>query len=104
MDPAIQSVATELGLSLKDGDISLWMEQLSEKINDLLVNDFNRLVSILYRLDIDEKKLKNLLKENPGKDAGKIIAEMIIERQIQKIKSRQQFSQRDGNIDDDEKW
>ena len=38
---------------------------------------------------------KYLLQENVGEDAAFIIADLIIERQIEKIKSRQQFSRRD---------
>jgi hypothetical protein len=80
------------------------LNELALFINDLIVNDFTKLVQLLYRIDISEKKLKQLLSYNTDKDAGKIIAEMIIERQLQKIKSRQQFSQRDKNIDESEKW
>lgn len=80
------------------------LNELSSYINELILTDFSKLVQILYRLDIPENKLKQLLADNAGKDAGKIIAEMIIERQIQKIKSRQQFHQRDKNISEDEKW
>lgn len=80
------------------------LNELASFINDLIINDFAQLVQMLYRIDISEKKLKQLLTDNADKDAGKIIAEMIIERQLQKIKSRQQFSQRDNNIDENEKW
>ncbi|HVT84753.1 MAG TPA: hypothetical protein VHD35_06105 [Chitinophagaceae bacterium] len=80
------------------------LNELASFINDLIINDFAQLVQMLYRIDISEKKLKKLLTDNADKDAGKIIAEMIIERQLQKIKSRQQFSQRDNNIDENEKW
>ena len=79
-------------------------EKISYHINELIQHDFQKLVTILYRIDVSEPKLKYLLKENPGADAGKIITELIIERQIQKIKSRQQHSRRDENISDDEKW
>jgi len=84
-------------------------EKLSAYINHLIQSDFEKLVSLLYRIDISETKLKHLLQQNPGEDAGKIIAELIIERQEQKIKSRQQsdsyrISKRDNNISDDEKW
>jgi hypothetical protein len=78
--------------------------RLSVHINQLIQSDFEKLVSLLYRIDISEPKLKLLLQQNPGEDAGKIIAELIIERQLQKIKSRQQFSKRDNNISDEEKW
>ena len=78
-------------------------EKLTSRINLLIQSDFQKLVSILYRVDVSEVKLKHLLKENPDEDAGKIIAELIIERQLQKIISRQQYRE-DENISDDEKW
>ena len=78
--------------------------RLAEDINHLIIHDFNKLVSLLYRVDVNEAKLKHLLKENPGSDAGNIIADLIIERQLQKIKSRQQFRQRDKTIDDEDNW
>ena len=79
-------------------------EQISQNVNNLIVNDFQRLVSLLYRIDISESKLRQLLKEENHEDAGKIIADMIIERQLQKIKTRQQFKQPNKNIDESEKW
>jgi hypothetical protein len=77
---------------------------LTAHINQLIQTDFQRLVFILYRIDVNETRLKKILQENPGEDSGRIIADLIIERQLQKIKSRQQFSQRDNNIDENEKW
>lgn len=81
----------------------LLKEQLSSHINYLIQSDFQKLVSILYRVDVSESKLKLLLKETPGYDAANIIADLIIERQLQKIKSRQEH-RNDENISDDEKW
>ncbi len=78
-------------------------EKLSEYINHLIQTDFQKLIVILYRVDVSEPKLKKLLKQHPGEDAAGIITELIIERQEQKIKSRQQFK-RNENISDDEKW
>lgn len=78
--------------------------QLSVAINEMILSDFDKLVMLLYRLDINETKLRKILNENPSHDAGNIIADLIIERQLQKIKSRQQFSQRDNNISEEEKW
>lgn len=101
----INSINTDLALQLP-GKISLEeiKSQLSQKINSLIKSDFQKLIYLLYRIDISETKLKNLLKENTGADAGTIIAELIIERQQQKIKSRQQFNHQDNNIDENEKW
>jgi hypothetical protein len=45
-----------------------------------------------------------MLEQKEGENAAGLIADLIIERQQQKIKSRQQFRQRDNDIDEDEKW
>ena len=66
-------------------------QKLTVFINDLILNDFQKLISILYKVDVDEKKLKRILKENAGTDAGEIIAGLIIEREIQKIETRKKF-------------
>lgn len=79
-------------------------QQLSGIINDLINTDFEKLVQLLYRLDIDEAKLKKTLQELTGHDAGDVISQLIIERQIQKLKSRQQYKPPDDNIHEDEKW
>ena len=80
--------------------------RLEEVINHLINTDFERLTGILYRIDVSEAKLKALLKETQGKNSASLIAQMIIERQLQKIKSRREFSQRNNptNADENEKW
>jgi hypothetical protein len=54
----------------------------------LILSDFNALIGILYRIDVNEARLKELLKIKAGEDAGKIMARLIIERQWQKIQTR----------------
>ena len=81
----------------------LLKERLSSHINFLIQSDFQKLASILYRVDVSESKLKNLLKENKGFDAANIITDLIIERELQKIRSRQEY-RNDENISEDEKW
>lgn len=82
-----------------------WIKALEERINYLLVHDFDKLISLLYRIDVNEKKLKEQLQANNTEDAGKIIAALVIERQLQKIKSRKEFTAGNNDIpDDEEKW
>jgi len=96
-------LSKSFGLVETSKDHSFTKEQLADKINELIKSDFQKLVSILYRMDISESKLKLLLKENPTVDAGLIIADLMIKRQMQKAESRQKYK-RDENISDDEKW
>ena len=92
--------ATE-SLLLEDKEL---FRQLAGLVNELIKSDFQQLLRLLYRVDVSEQKLKLLLKENPGEDAGNLIATLIIERQLQKIKSRQENSRDDNTIDETEKW
>jgi len=75
---------------------------LSGHINHLITNDFNKLLRVLYKVDVSEKLLKASLQEHT-QDAATVIAEMIIERQLQKIKTREQFKT-DNDIPENEKW
>ncbi len=79
-------------------------EELSRCINTLIVEDFERLVSILYRLDINEKKLEFLLAHNNNENASDTIAGLILERQLQKIKSRQENRRDKNDISEDDAW
>ena len=78
-------------------------KELVAVINDLIKNDFPALIQVLYRVDVSEKKLKQALAENPQENAGKIIAHMLIQRQIQKQETKKMFS---DNRDDagEERW
>ena len=103
-----QNLIPALNESLQiDLPSTISFEQLKEKlsiyINQLIQTDFQKLVSVLYRIDVSEKKLKILLRDNGDSEAGKIIAELIIERQLEKIKSRQEF-RRDSTLSDEESW
>ncbi len=61
-------------------DIKLWLE---EQVYHLLNHDFNKLVNILYRIDVYESKAKQCFgKQN--KDIAKCLSELIWERQIEK--------------------
>ena len=61
-------------------------------INELIKNDFSRLVQILYRIDVSEAKLKYILNSNPTEDAGKLIAQVIVDRLAATKKARESFN------------
>jgi hypothetical protein len=83
---------------------SNFVQYLTERINYLIVNNFNKLIYILYRADINEAKLNKLLAENKKEDAGKIIAALFIQRQLEKIKSREENKANTTDFSEEEKW
>jgi hypothetical protein len=78
--------------------------RLSEFLNELIQKDFEKLIRLLYRIDISEAKLKQLLQQPPNEDASKIIAQLIIERQLQKIKFRKLYRPTNDDFTEEEKW
>ncbi|MER3498693.1 MAG: hypothetical protein C4308_08715 [Chitinophagaceae bacterium] len=64
---------------------------LVNTVSLLITNNFGKLVSVLYRIDVNENRLRNLLK-NTEADSASVIADLIIERQFQKIEARKQFN------------
>ena len=100
----IRSVVNDFGVEIPNGSSREEMlSKLSANINLLINTNFDRLISLLYRLDISEQRLKKELEENPGNDAGDIIAGMIVERELQKLQSRKSF-RRDNNIAEEDRW
>jgi hypothetical protein len=81
-----------------------WYEALKIAINDLINHDFNKLIQVLYQLDVPEQKLKNIFSANTGEDAGTIIANLLLERQIQRIRSKKASQPKPSDIPDDERW
>ncbi|MFT4061751.1 MAG: hypothetical protein QM642_05255 [Edaphocola sp.] len=62
---------------------------LAARVEQLIAANPDQLFSLLYRLDISEKKIKQALAT--GQDIAKKIAVLIYERQSEKIISRRQF-------------
>ena len=79
-------------------------------INDCIQHDFNKLVQLLYRIDVSEEKLKYIIQLNPNEDAAKLIAAVIVERLAATKAARASFSTTnkidspiaDKNADNDE--
>jgi|SRR5690606_3285158 len=67
--------------------------QLIQIIAHLIDRDYHRLTHILYRIDVDENKLKQALMES-DRPIAELIAELIIERQRQKLKYREMYKNR----------
>ena len=101
--PVVQQTLTELfGLKVHK-DKTDFINHLALEINGLILHDFNRLVSILYRIDINEEELKKMLHQYSHLDAGYIIAQLVIDRQIEKAELRRKF-RKENDIADEDKW
>ena len=76
---------------------------LTERIADMMVNDFAGLVELLYRLDINEQKLVAVTEGHAHEEKAKLIATLIIERQLEKARTRKQYRD-DRDAGGEERW
>lgn len=83
----------------KDFDIpdQLPESQLRQTLIDafayLIDNDFPKLIQILYKADVDQYKLKELLETVEGASAAEVIADTYITRQKAKVETWKKYSQ-----------
>ena len=69
---------------------------LISKVAFLLDHDFEKMIQILYRIDVSEEKVKKTFEAASGPDLPEILADLIIERQIEKSRTRNQFPKENG--------
>ena len=81
----------------KDLEVSItenWSKEelqtfLSKHIDEWLVNNFEKLLNVIYRLDVSEEKFKKALGSSLPSMA---IAALIVDRELQKIEFRKRYS------------
>jgi len=69
---------------------------LAERMKDMLDNNYNLLINTLYRIDISERKISELFSSKNKESIPGKLADLIIERQIEKIDYRRRY--REGSL------
>ena len=64
---------------------------LKMEIEILLDQDFERLLNILYRIDIGEEDLKRALSLESSADLASLLTDLVIKRELQKVESRKRY-------------
>jgi len=66
--------------------------QLNTQVEELLALNSSKLLSILYQIDIPEKKIRKEADENSERELPEIITELILDRELKKVLTRIYFS------------
>lgn len=67
-------------------------EVLIKTFEYLVDDDFPKLLQILYKADVDQYKLKELLENTEGKSSAEIIADAYLDRQQAKVETWKKYS------------
>jgi len=93
------AISNQFGLDKTPDDLNdekqryeMLKKMLSKRIEEMIDHEFDRFVNLLYRIDVNESKVKQALSEQPFSKGIEKVAEMIIERQLQKVITRKQYS------------
>lgn len=68
--------------------------QLSVHIVHLLENDYHKLASLLYHIDLGEDKIAGASVEHPEWGIADIVTELVIHRELKKVLMRNYFKQK----------
>lgn len=96
LNKIIQSIETKIELNSlpeKSNTISVneLIEIIAKRVKSLIENDFEKFLSLMYRLDVSENRLKKIMASNKGETLYTEIAKAIIKREEEKIKSRKMY-------------
>jgi hypothetical protein len=72
-------------------DEDLLLKRLTLFINDLLQHNFEKLCALMYRHDVKENLFNDALTLANDEERAKAIARIVIEREMQKLKTREIF-------------
>ena len=78
--------------------------KLAAYLNHLAAHDVEALVQVLYRVDVPEKEVRQLLQQQPGTDAGLLLAGLLLKRHGEKKALRDQLRRNDNDIPEEERW
>ena len=67
-------------------------EVLVKTFEFLIEDDFQKLLRLLYKADVDQHKLKYLLENSEGQTSAEIIADAYLERQKAKVETWKKYS------------
>jgi len=76
------------------------ISKVAEIISHLLDRNFEKLLWILYRVDVDEEKAKHLLSSHMPDQAPHILAELVVNRQLKKEELKKQFNVHQNPVDE----
>jgi len=89
----IASIQQYLDINVSVSNETL-IKALTEKIVYMLHYEMKKLMGLLYRIDVKENLVKNAFSQQNPKLIAPLLAQAIIDRELQKIVTRKQYKQK----------
>jgi hypothetical protein len=100
----VSQLAEDASLQLQPGITYQQLEDLlTKKLEAMISHDFQQFVLLLYKIDVSEFRIREVLAADLSPDVYRKIAALLIERQQEKIISRKTYTRPPAD-DEEEKW
>jgi hypothetical protein len=76
-------------------DEAALLQLITLYVQELIDTDFEKLLQTLYRIDIPDYKVKEAVEQSAPGDAPRVIATLILEREKQKVATREKYKSKD---------
>jgi len=76
-------------------DRNVIREKLAILIAHLIENNFEKLCQAMYRLDVSEAKFDRVMNEKPIGEIPYAVADLVIEREMQKVRTRIMYKRKE---------
>ena len=78
-------------------NLDLIRKHLIAKVKELMSRDYDRFITSLYRIDVSEKKVREILNSKDRTAIPEQLADLIIDRQMMRVKTQLLYKQ--GKLD-----
>lgn len=90
-----REIANSWGLTASDGTTlteDTLLDHMSRVVEDLLLRDRRKFTNALYRLDVSDAKVSEVMKKHLPPEQYREIARIILAREMQKAETRKKYS------------
>lgn len=85
------------GTNDQDDEQEVLIKFMAQRIEEMMSGDFEALMSMMYRLDVAELKIRKALAPGNPENPARGLAKLIIERQRQRMETREKYRQNVSN-------
>jgi hypothetical protein len=82
----------EKQLMPSQNDLTIIRQHLINRVKQLIARDYQRFLNSLYQIDVNEKKVREIIHSKNKTTIPERLADLIIERQLQRVKTQMLYS------------
>ncbi len=69
----------------------IFRDALAARLQQIIDRQFSRLAPLLYRIDVDERKVDEIMRTAPFSEVPDRLADLIIQRRLQAMETRRSY-------------